>query len=86
MTRGRKPWQVHGDARTARRRITDRERNPHILQEREWRKKAAVHLKMFKLEPSQGSIEGTRSDSERQQKSEMRDWTSPLGFLWWWPL
>jgi len=51
-----------------------RERNPHILQEREWRKKAEVHLKMFKLEPSQGSIKGARSDSERKQKSEMRDW------------
>ena len=51
-----------------------RERNPHILQEREWRKKAEVHLKMFKLEPSQGSLDSCRTDDECSQKRQMRDW------------
>ena len=50
---------------------TVRERNPHILQERELRKKAEVHLKMFKLEPSQGSINDDRIDSLRNWAMEV---------------
>ena len=50
-----------------------KERNPHILDKREHRRRAEAHLKMFDLKPHDGSLEGIDDDSERNHQAEYID-------------
>jgi integrase len=50
-----------------------KERNPHILDKRERRRRAEAHLKMFDLKPHDGSLEGIDDDSERNHQAEYID-------------
>ena len=47
-----------------------KERNPHILDKRERRRRAEAHLKMFNLKPHDGSLEGIDNDTERSNQVE----------------
>jgi integrase len=49
------------------------ERNPHILDKRERRRRAEAHLKMFDLNPHDGSLEGIDDDNERSHQLEYID-------------
>jgi len=50
-----------------------KERNPHILDKRERRRRAEAHLKMFNLKPHEGSLEGIDDDNERSHQLEYLD-------------
>jgi integrase len=49
------------------------ERNPHILDKRERRRRAEAHLKMFDLNPHDGSLEGIDDDNERSHQPDYID-------------
>ncbi|MEL0322457.1 MAG: hypothetical protein VXA68_10740, partial [Gammaproteobacteria bacterium] len=49
------------------------ERNPHILDKRERRCRAEAHLKMFDLNPHDGSLEGIEDDNEGSYQLEFID-------------
>ena len=50
-----------------------KERNPHILDKRERRRRAEAHLKMFNLRPHDGSLAGIEDDNERNHRLEYLD-------------
>ena len=50
-----------------------KERNPHILDKRERRRRAGAHLKMFGLKPHDGSLEGIDDDNERSHQLDYID-------------
>ena len=50
-----------------------KERNPHILDKRERRRRAEAHLKMFDLKPHDGSLEGIDDDNERSHQRDYID-------------
>ena len=50
-----------------------KERNPHILDKRERRRRAEAHLKMFELKPHDGSLEGIDDDNERNHQLDYID-------------
>ena len=50
-----------------------KERNPHILDKRERRRRAEAHLKMFDLKPHDGSLEGIDDDNERNHQLDYID-------------
>ena len=50
-----------------------RDRNVHIIDKRERRNKAIAHLKMFGLNPHDGSLEGIASDNEKNHQLEHVD-------------
>ena len=50
-----------------------KERNPHILDKRERRRRAEAHLKMFDLKPHDGSLEGIDDDNERSHQRDYLD-------------
>ena len=50
-----------------------KERNPHILDKRERRRRAEAHLKMFDLKPHDGSLEGIDDDNERNHQRDYID-------------
>ena len=49
------------------------ERNPHILDKRERRRRAEAHLKMFDLNPHDGSLQGMDDDNERSHQLDYID-------------
>ena len=49
------------------------ERNPHILDKRERRRRAEAHLKMFGLKPHNGSLAGIDDDNERNHQRDYID-------------
>ena len=49
------------------------ERNPHILDKRERRRRAEAHLKMFDLNPHNGSLQGMDDDNERSHQLDYID-------------
>ena len=50
-----------------------KERNPHILDKRERRRRAEAHLKMFDLKPHDGSLEDIDDDNERNHQRDYID-------------
>ena len=51
-----------------------RDRNLHVIDQRERRSKAVAHLKMFGLNPHDGSLEGIIDDNERAHQREHIDY------------
>lgn len=51
-----------------------RDRNLHVIDKRDRRSKAIAHLKMFGLNPHEGSLEGITDDNERNHQLEHIDW------------
>jgi hypothetical protein len=50
-----------------------KDRNPHILDKRERRRRAEAHLKMFNLKPHDGSLESINDDNERSHHADYID-------------
>ena len=50
-----------------------KDRNPHILDKRERRRRAEAHLKMFNLKPHDGSLESINDDNERSHQADYID-------------
>ena len=59
-----------------------KERNPHILDKRERRRRAEAHLKMFNLRPHDGSLAGIEDDNERNHRLEYLDHVRELSGGW----